>query len=81
MSRIGRQYHSYGNFCLDFRNHCLKAEILSAHSQITHFQNSRQEVTITKYNFNKRPKIPFKPSNITNLWMHKALLALLHIII
>ena len=55
-------------------NHCLQAEILSAHSQINHLQNGCQEVIVTKYN---RPKIPFKPSNITNLWMHKSLLALL----
>ena len=71
-----RQHHSYRKFCVDSRNHCLQAEILSAHSQITYFQNGRQEVIVTKYNPNKRPKIPFKPFNITNLWMHKSLLAL-----
>ena len=79
-SRISRQHHSYRKFCVDFRNHCLQAEILSPHSQINQFQNGRQEVIVTKYNLNKhdeRPKIPFKPSNITNLWMHKSLLALL----
>ena len=51
--------------------------ILIGNSQITHFQNGRQEVIVTKYNLNKRPKIPFKPSIITNIWMHKSLLALL----
>ena len=61
------------NFCVDSRNHGLQAEILSAHSQI----NGRQEVIVTKYNLNKRPTIPFKPSNITNLWMHKSFLQLL----
>ena len=76
-SRIWRQHHSYREFCVDSRNHCLQAEMLSAHSLINHFQNSRQEVIVTKYILNKRPKIPFKPSNITNLWMHKSLLALL----
>ena len=40
---------------------------LLIYSQINHFQNGRQEVIITKYNLNKRPKITFKPSNITNL--------------
>ena len=58
-------HHSYRKFCENFGNHCLQAEILSAHSQITHFQNGHQEVTIAKYNPNKRPKIPLQPSNIT----------------
>ena len=76
MSRIWGQHLSYRKFCVDFKNHCLQAEILSAHSQINHFQNGRQEVTVTKYNGNKRPNITFKPSNITNPWMHNSLPAL-----
>ena len=60
-----------------FQFKCFQAEYLPAHSQINHFQNGRQEVIVTKYNLNKRPNIPFKPSNITNLRMHKSLLALL----
>ena len=76
-SRIRRQHHTYRKFWVDSRNHCFQAEILSAHSQITHFQNGRYEVIVTKYKLNKRPKIPFKSSNITNLWIHKSLLALL----
>ena len=72
MSRIWEQHHSYRKFCVDFRNHCLQAELSSAHSQINHFQNGRQEVTVTKYNGNKRPKITIKPSNITNLQMHNS---------
>ena len=71
--RIWRQHQSYRKFCVDFRNHCLQAEILYAHSQINHFQNGRQEVTATKYNLNKQTKIIFKTSNITNLWMHNSL--------
>ena len=55
---------------MDIGIHCLQAEIVSAYSQI---QNGRQEVTVTKYNLNKRPKIPFKSSIITNLWIHKSL--------
>ena len=66
MSRIWRQHYSYRKFWVDFISHYLQAEIVSAHSQINHFQNGRQEVTVTKCNLNK-PKIPFKPSNITNL--------------
>ena len=76
-SRIRRQHNSYRRFCVDSRNHYLQAEILSAHTQINHFQNGRQEVIITKYNLDKRPKNPFKPSNITYLRMHKSLLVLL----
>ena len=74
--RIRRQHHFHRNFCVDFRNHCLQAEILSGHSKINYYKNGRQEITITKYNLNKRPKIPLKPSNITNLWIHKSLPAL-----
>ena len=57
MSRIWRHHHSYRKLCVDFRNHCLQAEILSAPSQIDYFQNGRQEVTATKYNLNKRLKL------------------------
>ena len=56
------------------------AEIMFAHSQINHFLNGCQKVTVTKYNLNKRPKITFKPSNITILWMHNSLPALFLII-
>ena len=74
MSRI-----SYRKVCVDFRNHSPQAETLSAHSQISHFKNGRQEVIVKKYNFNKRPKITLKSSNIrpTNLWIHNALHLLL----
>ena len=76
MSRIWRQYYYYRKFRVDFRNHCLQAEIMTPHCQINNFQNCRQEVTVTKYNPNKRPKTPFKHSNITDLWMHNSLPAL-----
>ena len=75
MSRIWKQHHSYRKFCVDFRNYCLQAEILSAHASINHFQNGRQEVTVTKYNPNKRPTVPFKTPNITNVWIHNSLSA------
>ena len=32
----------------------------------------RRQQRYCKKNLNKRPKITFKPSNITNLWMHNA---------
>ena len=54
---IGRQHHFYWNFCVDFRNRCLQAEILSAHSQI---------------NLNKRTKMYSNLLN-TNRWRHNLL--------
>ena len=60
-------------FPVECENHCLQAEILSEHRQISYFQNGRHKVVVKKTNRNSRPKNTFKRYNISNLLVQKLL--------